>query len=111
MACTTQAAASHSGGSATPSRARGVMSKVTTGMAARLASKPTTENCPNNSSVSGASAMVTTPCSRTNPATDRPARPSTPPPDGRCVRPGSVANRMPTATKLSQKPGCISAHG
>ena len=101
-----QAAACQSGAHSAPSTASGVTTTVTHGIASRLASSPTTEACPNSSSVSGVSARVTTHCSRSK-AFNRPLTPVAPAP----AAPESVAKSTPTATKLSQKPACSQAHG
>lgn len=105
-ACTAQAASSQSGGATAPSIASGVTTSVTQGIATALASRPTTDTCWKSNRLSGVSASVITHCSRKKASSraDRPAASSA----GR-MKP--VANRMPTATKLSQKPACISAHG
>ena len=98
------AAASQAGGSAAPSRASGVTSSVTQGMANRFATRPTSETWPNSSSVNGASATVTTSCSRSSTSSRAPTPRALP-------GPGSDANNTPTATKLSQKPAWVSAQG
>ena len=89
---------SHSGGKNTPSKTSGVTSRVTQGMASKLATRPTTDTWPNNSRVSGASARVITDCSR------RRERKAPNAEAGPFLR-GSDANSSITATKLSQKPG------
>ena len=97
-------------GTSAASNASGVTIKVTQGIATRLASKPTMETCPNSSKPSGASASEISHCSRQSAASfDK----------NRFVAllssvgaaPASVASSTPTATKLSQKPACHSAHG
>jgi hypothetical protein len=109
--CKAQAAASHAAGTPTPSMASGVTTNVTQGMASKLASKPTKETCPKNNNPSGAKATVTMSCSRSN----APARLNTTLAQTGCFSPGShawpVAIKIPTATKLSQKPGCNMAQG
>ncbi len=93
------------------------MTSVTQGIASALASKPTTEACPNSNNVSGVSASVMTHCSRSPEASinaswrTRDAAPA--PGSARSSRagPGSAANSTPTATKLSQKPACSKAQG
>ena len=104
--CTAQAAASHSGAKATPNIASGVTTSVTHGIATALASRPTSDTCWNSSRLSGASASVMTHCSR-----KKPSRRDEAPARGSPGTDASVANSTPTATKLSQKPACISAHG
>lgn len=104
---TAQAARSHSGGARLPSIASGVITSVTQGIATALAASPTSDTCWKNSSPSGASASVTTHCSRRN-ASRRAAGPARAAASGRAK---PVVKRMPTAAKLSQKPACISAHG
>ena len=64
-AASAQAATSHAGATSTPSMAKGVTSSVTQGMATMLANSPTTDTWPKNSRAKGASATVTTHCSRT----------------------------------------------
>ena len=51
-------------GTSAASKASGVTTKVTHGMAIRLASKPTMDTCPNSKSPSGASAKEISHCSR-----------------------------------------------
>ena len=117
-ACTAAAATSQATGASTPAIASGVTTSVTHGMASALASRPTTDTCPNSSSVSGVRAIVITHCSRIARASAEPALPmrsrqplSTASAAACTGSPASVANSTPTATKLSQKPACNSAHG
>ncbi len=93
--------------------ASGVTTSVTQGMASALAASPTSDTWPNSSSVNGASATVITHCSRSAlPAWASSRRSGWLPAGlGATPAPGSAANKMPTATKLSQKPACNSAHG
>ncbi len=65
--CSSHAASVHSGGSSVPSSARGVTTSVISGIATRLATKPTSEICWKKSSVSGARPKVATSCVRTPP--------------------------------------------
>lgn len=82
------------------------MTSVTHGIATAFATSPTADTCWNSSRPSGARASVTVHCSRHIRAS-RAFTPMTP-----ASGPAApVANNTPTATKLSQKPGCISAHG
>jgi hypothetical protein len=104
--CTHHAAACHSGAQSTPASASGVTTSVVHGMATTLAAKPTSDTCPNSSSVSGVIANVITHCSR---SMERNRAPALIPRALPAI--GSVANSTATATKLSQKPGCSSAHG
>src|SRR5882724_8908239 len=109
MAWTAQAATSHSGASATPAIAKGVITSVTQGMATALANSPTTDTWPNNSKVSGVKASVITHCSRndartldpipatrTAQATGKPGILGTLAGGGE-GKPASVANNTPTA--------------
>ena len=108
---TAHAARSHNGGASTPSIAKGVTTNVTHGIASALASKPTRETCWNSNKVSGVSASVMVHCSRkcrARLAPRRAARVAAVPLWGSSA---PVANSTPTATKLSQKPACIKAHG
>jgi hypothetical protein len=109
--CKAQTAKSQAPDHATPSMAKGVTKKVTQGMASKLASNPTKETCPKNNNPSGAKATVTMNCSRTK----APARLDQTLDQTGCFSPGSqawpVAIKIPTATKLSQKPGCNMAQG
>ena len=100
-------AAVQMGGHSTPSMASGVSTMVTQGMAHRLAIKPTMEMCPNSSTVKGARARPISTCSRSSRHRGCHHRP------GACAArgPGSVMNKMPTATKLSQNPACSKAQG
>ena len=139
--CSAQAANTHAPGQTTPSMAKGVTTKVTQGIANKLANKPTKDTWPKNSSVNGAKAQVIAACSRNKPqaprskATPQIGNSSAP---HRClmvfgtksVRNSSVSRstipaggvrscalcwpeaiNTPTATKLSQNPGCNKAHG
>jgi hypothetical protein len=89
-----------------------VTSSVTSGIATRLAAKPTTETCWKNSIDSGASPSVAIHCAR-RPACA--ARQTRRPGDGDCgaaERGASpAASSSATAPKLSQKPGCSRAQG
>ena len=64
--CTAAPASCHSGAHRVPSKASGVTTRVTQGMARRLATNPTSDTCPNSKSPRGVSASVTTHCSRNN---------------------------------------------
>jgi hypothetical protein len=85
-----------------------VTSSVTSGMATRLAAKPTSETCWKNTSVSGASPTVATAWVR-RPAHTAAARRwrQSPAPGGS----GAPSISRPTAPKDSQNPGCSRAHG
>ena len=79
---------------------------MTHGIATPFASKPTAEICWNSSSVSGVKAQRDDPLLAPHagePACDAGALAMS--------SSASAANRTPTATKLSQKPGCIRAQG
>ena len=117
--CTAMAPSDHSGEARLPSRASGVTPSVTTGMATRLASRPTSETCWKKTSVSGVRPSVATTWVR-SPA--RAAASSRANRLGRAVAasPSSTsmagraivdASRRPTAAKESQKPGCVRAQG
>lgn len=56
--CTSSAARAHSGANRLPNRASGVMTKLINGIAARLASRPTTEICAKQIRLSGARPTV-----------------------------------------------------
>jgi hypothetical protein len=108
------AASAHSGGSSVPSRASGVTSSVISGIATRLATKPTSDICWKKTSVSGARPTVATACERRPPRMAwmqapmhrRTGR------ESRAVRMHRLrGHQQPTATNDSQKPGCSSAHG
>ena len=90
-----------------PSITSGVTTMVTQGMASRLASSPTNDTWPNNTSTNGVSAQVTSHCSRHSPRAQRPGCT----PWARGSAPGPPAYNTPTATKLSQKPACSKAQG
>ena len=75
---------------------------VTQGIATAFAGRLTTEICWKSSSVRGVNPSVTTHCSRSIRASRPPSAPSPFAP---------AANSTPTATKLIQKPACISAQG
>ena len=105
----------HSGGSSTPSSASGVITSVTSGIATRLATKPTSDTCWKNTSVSGVSPRVATSCVRSHgrrhaaaPA-PRPRMPAAPRRRRRCTSSDDISR--PTATNDNQKPGCNSAQG
>ncbi len=94
-----------------PPSTSGVTTSVTQGMAARLATRPTSDTWPNSSSVSGARASVTMPCSRSRAERARPPAPA--PRPGAAGRVGGEqhAHRdeaQPEA-RLHQGPG-IGAH-
>ena len=89
-----------------PSKAKGVATRVTHGIAKALANSPTRETCPNSNRVKGVSARVMTPCSLAN-AAKRALTPG----GAEAPSPASVANNTPTATKLNQKPACSMAQG
>ena len=94
-----------------PPSASGVTMKVTHGMASRLAASATAEACPNSTSPSGVSASVMRACSRKKRRARRHRPGASSAPEAKPPAGPSLANSMPTATKLSQKPGCSSAHG
>ena len=100
------AAPVHKGGHKAPSRASGVTTKVTQGMAARLASSPDSDSWPNSIRPSGASASEMRHCSPHKAS----ARAGSEGRSAPCMR-ASVASSTPTATKLSQKPACHRAQG
>ena len=112
-ACTTIAATAHNGGSTMPNSASGVITSVTSGIAIRLAAKPTSETCWKKTIDSGASPMVARACVR------RPLRAamrmrSRQPAGGAAASSrdtGSATINKPTATNDNQKPGCNIAHG
>src|SRR5574340_1343642 len=60
-----QADTCHNGGTITPSKASGVTSQLTTGMAMALANGEISDTCWNSNSRAGASASVTAPCTVT----------------------------------------------
>src|SRR3569833_927417 len=96
-----QAATSHSGGTTTPSKASGVTSQLTTGMATALASGEINDTCWNSNSRAGASASVTAPYTVTQ-ARSLSVCPSRP----------KVAHRFAAmAPNDSQKPTNKTAHG
>lgn len=101
-ACINPAASAHSTGSAAPSSASGVMTKLISGMASRLASNPTTDSCAKQIRLSGARPAVAMSWVRS--AARRWAR--QPAAGG---RPAAISR--PTAPNDSQKSGCSSAQG
>ena len=111
IAATAAPATSHSGGTSTPNMAKGVTSKVTQGMASRLAKNDTHDTCPNHTKVMGTKATVIKLCSRNNcrhQAQQRSRQRA-----GLCDRckGSSLPIKIATATKLSQKPACNNAQG
>jgi hypothetical protein len=141
MGCNAQTAKTQAPDQTTPSMASGVTTRVTQGIASKLANKPTKDTWPKNSSVKGAKAKVTVACSRNKarllrrtawpvPSTLRapsrcindkrrlPTRHGGAPPSARSGASGlgtwrcePEAINTPTATKLNQKPGCSKAQG
>src|SRR3569833_1717824 len=96
-----QAATCHSGGTITPSKASGVTSQLTTGMATALASGEINDTCWNSNSRAGASASVTAPCTVTQ-ACSKSVCPTRP----------NVAHRISDmAPNDSQKPTDKTTHG
>ena len=115
--CTSHAATVQNGASQTPSKASGVINKVTSGMATRLARNPTTDTCWKNSIDNGARPTVAMSCVRKplrTVAHKRNAHGGSPPAAAGRMGPqatGSDAISKPTAMNDSQNPGCSSAHG
>ena len=110
--CTSAASRAHKGGSSRPASASGAISSVTSGIATRLAAKPTSDTCWKKTIDSGARPMVATACVRRPARRDCPARARQP--GGAAARSacaGSDATSKPTATNDSQKPACSSAQG
>jgi len=110
--CTTHAPSDHSGAASTPSSASGVTTSVTSGIATRLAAKPTSDTCWKHTSESGARPSVATTCPRSSPrrrSNSRAARPGGT--GGGARRTSPDASSSPTAANDSQNPACSSAHG
>ena len=111
------AANAQSGAAKTPSKASGVMSSVTTGIASRLASRPTNETCWKNTRLSGVRPRVATTCVRKPPRSTRTKRAIAPlnaelrgtAMPGACT--GRDAINSATAPNDSQNPGCSRAQG
>ncbi len=104
--CTKAPAHGHSSGSTMPAKVNGTTTSVTSGIATRLAAKPTKDTCWKNSRLSGARPTLATTWVR-SPARSRSRQPLR----RRAPTPGSTTISSATATNDSQKPGCSSAHG
>jgi hypothetical protein len=96
-----------------PSKASGVITTVTNGMATRLATKPTSETCWKKTMLKGARPTVATACV-CNP--ERTVRRSAGHQPGSAVSPcaadtGWEPTSSATAAKDSQNPACSNAHG
>ena len=102
-ACTSRLATAHSGGATMPASVSGTIASVTSGMASRLAAKPTSDTCWKNTRLSGARPMLATAwvCRPRRSAWRRP----------RPAGAGSATISSATAAKDSQKPGCSNAQG
>ena len=100
---TAQAATLHSGAHTTPNRLKGTTTRLTQGMAKRLAPKPTHDRDWKHIKATGASTRVARHCVAHNPLTAALT------PEGGASPPISIM--VPTATNDSQKLACCQAQG
>ena len=105
-ACTTSAPSDQSGASATPASASGVMTSVTTGIATRLAMKPTSDTCWKKTSVSGVRPSVAIDLRAQAAARggDEPCRPGAPAGGGAGRRVAAQRSSPPTTPSAGRRP-------